>query len=399
MRAGIYIGYVGHRNLGDEAIWEVCRRRFPGIRWQPWGQLNYTVSLGQFAQRSHRDFGYMLRSLGEELLHQPRLRRMTHQAIHRLAARLGGEAALLGGGTLINGGDVYLEQYRLVLERTGTTPPVFGTGVYSPEFGSSQPGWKDRRKEWAEILNALPVIGVRGPQSKALLEDAGARNVVIGGDPAVAFHTSHGLNRPASDKLRRIGINCGSITGGMWGNPAVLDEALIESARQLSNSGVAVDLFAVCPEDLRACERVARVAGLPQSAVLPLLATSRDFFVQAGNWDLVIALKLHAAVLAAAASVPMLVLEYRPKCLDFASSIGWQQFVLRTDAVSSQRILTAVWDMSSALPSIVRRLCENVCGLASQFDSYCRAIEPLLAGSTLLKVGRPAGHTVTEHTR
>ncbi len=399
MRAGIYIGYVGHHNLGDEAIWEACQRRFPGIRWHPWADLNYSVSLGQFAQRSQRDFGYMWRALGDELLHQPRLRRMTRQAIHRLAARLGGETALLGGGTLINGGDVYLEQYRRVLQRTGTTPPVFGTGVASPEFGSTQPGWKDRRKEWAEVLNTLPVIGVRGPQSKALLEDAGACNVVIAGDPAVAFHLRHGRNRTTPDKLRRIAINCGSTIGGMWGQPAVLDEALVESARRLSSSGVAVDLFAVCPEDLADCERVARVAGLPASAVLPLLATSRDFFRQAKNWDLMIALKLHAAVLAAAASVPMLILEYRPKCMDFASSIGWQQFVLRTDAVSPQRILTAVSDMASALPGIAGKLCENMCALASRFDSYCRAIEPLLAGATLAAVGRPAGHTVTEHTR
>ena len=50
-------------------------------------------------------------------------------------------------------------------------------------------------------------------------------------------------------------------------------------------------------------------------------------------------LKLHAGFLAAAANVPLVSLEYQPKCRDFAASIGWEEFVIRTDRLQTGRLL------------------------------------------------------------
>jgi polysaccharide pyruvyl transferase WcaK-like protein len=47
--------------------------------------------------------------------------------------------------------------------------------------------------------------------------------------------------------------------------------------------------------------------------------------------DLVVAERLHAAVLAAAVGTPFVGLEYRPKVADFAASVGMSDRVLRTD--------------------------------------------------------------------
>jgi hypothetical protein len=44
------------------------------------------------------------------------------------------------------------------------------------------------RREQNLALRELPVVGVRGPFSKAELEDYGLRNVIVSGDPALLLH-------------------------------------------------------------------------------------------------------------------------------------------------------------------------------------------------------------------
>jgi polysaccharide pyruvyl transferase WcaK-like protein len=59
---------------------------------------------------------------------------------------------------------------------------------------------------------------------------------------------------------------------------------------------------------------------------------------QLARCQLVIAHKLHAAVLAAAVDVPAIALEYRPKCRDFQESVGRGAYVMRTDKIDPQVI-------------------------------------------------------------
>ena len=97
-----------------------------------------------------------------------------------------------------------------VRKRTGTLVPTFGSGVINPEFWlTREDDWSDRRQEWVSVLGELPVVGVRGPISKMLLDDAGAHNIVVSGDPAVAFHEPYvgKLTSQSGDRTLSIGIN------------------------------------------------------------------------------------------------------------------------------------------------------------------------------------------------
>lgn len=380
-RAGTYIGWVGHQNLGDEVLWERCRQRFADIHWSVFHDLTWPGSFLEGLREATRPRRALLRIVGEEMRSGPRLRRVVNRAVHRAAAYRGGEIGLLGGGTLINLSDVWLDAYGQVRRRTNALVPVFGTGVASPEFWSThQPGWQDRRKDWISLLNDLPIIGVRGPLSKSLLEEAGARNVVVSGDPAVQFHSpleSSDQARPL-DRPLRVGINCGISSLPFWGNPASVHEVLAGVAQELIRLGYQVELVAVWPEDLNWCYRVAQQARLPASVVAPALTTAKSFLKKTHSLDLLIALKLHAAILSAAANLPCIVLEYQPKCLDFAASIGWQQFAIRTSHVTVPKVLDMLSAMMSNLPLLRADLCREMCKISSQFDQYCRAIEPLL---------------------
>ncbi len=133
--------------------------------------------------------------------------------------------------------------------------------------------------------------------------------------------------------------------------------------------------------DVEACIDVARRAELDRSVVSPLCSTPEAFFGRIEKLDLLVSLKLHAGILAAAANVPFVSLEYRPKCRDFASSLGWEEFLIRTDQLGNRALIDRISALMLQLATKRVELCRNMCGLMNTFESYCQRIEPHLAGT------------------
>jgi polysaccharide pyruvyl transferase WcaK-like protein len=244
--------------------------------------------------------------------------------------------------------------------------------------GSAPTRWYRSSGRESRPRSELPVVGVRGPMSKDYLEEAGGRNVVVCGDPAVLFHLPSGTAEPSRDRKQlRIGINCGRLVKP-WGSPQVVSDVLAAVARHCVHSGHAVELLAVRPEDVPSCFDVAQKAGLPKDAVCPLLSRTEAFLAKMPELDVVVALRLHCAILSAAATVPFLGLEYQPKCMDFARSIGWDEYFQSTASVQADWLIERLQWMAQNLPSLRQRLCACMCQLSRQFQNYCRQIEALL---------------------
>jgi hypothetical protein len=382
VRAGIYMGWVGRENLGDEAMYSFCRERFSSLRWFSFDRLLYQPNIPKFISRGTRDFHHLFRALKEELFHRSRLHDIAVKCHYKLTSRLGGEVGLLGGGTLINQSAEVLESYVAVRKRTRSLVPVFGAGVASPDFWSTRSDWEDRRKEWVAVLNELPIVGVRGPLSKNLLDDAGAQNVVVCGDPAVGYHAEY-ARKPLilhPDRPLRVAINTGECNGNLWGNSADVQESLIGLVRWLKAAGHQVWLIPVWPEDMTPCIDLARNTGLDQSAVSPALSSHTRFLKAIETVDIVVALKLHAAILSAAANIPSVILGYQPKSLDYAASMGLEQFTIRTDELTASKLIELVSLLIEQLPSKKKELCRGMCKLSNLFEEYCRKIEPMLLG-------------------
>jgi hypothetical protein len=380
-RAGVYIGWVGFLNLGDEVMYELCCERFPSIHWALYETVAYSLQPRQFIRRSRRDIHHIFRLVSDELTHKRRLRSVVTNAIHTLARLTEQEVGMCGGGTFINRNADALNAYNSVRKRTGHPVPTFGNGVAHPEFWSSkEAGWVDRRKEWVAAMAELPLAGVRGPISKALLEDAGARNVVVCGDPAVAFHASYAGKTPSERVCGslRVGINAGDCVERLWGHAEGVQSALAALAVWLAKSGHQVEIIPVWPKDVEACVDVARRAALDQSVVSPVCWSREAFMSRVQQLDVMVCLKLHAGILAAAANVPFVSLEYQPKCRDFAVSIGWDDLVIRTDDLQPQILIDRVSNLIEQLDGQRKYLCKQMCVLMDNFEQYCRNIEPLL---------------------
>ena len=41
--AGVYIGWVGYLNLGDEILYDLCQARYRSISWSVFDTLDYTA--------------------------------------------------------------------------------------------------------------------------------------------------------------------------------------------------------------------------------------------------------------------------------------------------------------------------------------------------------------------
>jgi len=52
--------------------------------------------------------------------------------------------------------------------------------------------------------------------------------------------------------------------------------------------------------------------------------------------------KLHSLGFSAVAATPFIGLEYQPKCYDFAESVGFENYTIRTDMVSAEKIMKLI---------------------------------------------------------
>lgn len=276
-----------------------------------------------------------------------------------------GDLLLLGGGTLINRGSylTWLEdQDSPRLERA-----VLGTGVANPEFW----GDPDEKERWVDWLDTCAYVGVRGPHSAAVLDDWGvSAEVEVVGDAALL------LDLPAPRVEGRVVISPCRTRGELWGGEdGKVYDALASLTRTLAARGHEVHLLAAHPDDDGPIIQISRSAGLPD---LPYHAGYDDVdgaLRLLASADLVVAERLHSAVLAAAATTPFVALEYRPKVRDFSHSVGMEDYTVRTDD------LAGLIDLATTALSAREQLSSH---LRERRDDYRRRLQQ--AGSFLEKV-------------
>jgi polysaccharide pyruvyl transferase WcaK-like protein len=379
LQRALYIGWTGYGNLGDEAMLEVCKSRLSRYHWVPFEAWNGQPHIRAFAGRALRSPTHFFKSLADEIWSRRRVRALLKARKAGVASVSGRLGALLGGGTLINATDEFLEQYRTAREILRHSIPVFSCGAKTPDFFAGKGSWRDRSREWVEATSDVPLVGVRGPLTKEFLDAAGARNVNVTGDPAVWLHQplpGH-LNR-TPNKPFKIGINCGSAKF-IWGSMEQLIGFQAQLVQRLVAAEHKVELFAISPEDMPTCQEVARQANVGIAPVPEPLTSYASYAAKLKQYDVVIAVKLHAGVLAACANVPFVMLEYQPKCRDFCLSIHWGEYNIRTDQASPNAVLERAEHLLQDLPARRRLLCRYMCDLRNAFENYCMRLEEMLA--------------------
>lgn len=317
-----YLGWTGHENLGDEALAEAVEALVGGLQLV---EVKVTSKT--------------------RVLERARFGRGLFKGV------------ILGGGTLINARATF-DAFAGALERY-PTGAVFGTGVLDPDYWSSVPGFVDDREAWAELLDGLPLVSVRGPESRRLLVEAGLSDVEVIGDPALTLADDAPTPRPGR---RRIGFNVGTSRGRVWGSEPEIADWAVRCIDALASEGWEVVLVPVWTEDLSFVDDVASRTRTPVHVHRDYLDLDATLELLR-SCDVFVGQKLHSVVLAHCVYTPAFALAYRPKCIDYMASMDLLEHTTRTDRLCVDRVLDEA-----------ERLLENgpahQCALSMRIEGY-----------------------------
>ncbi|HEX3784315.1 MAG TPA: polysaccharide pyruvyl transferase family protein [Pseudonocardiaceae bacterium] len=329
LRSLLYVGWTGQRNLGDDAIADALIPRLGVVE-----QAHAPYRLADFARRVAG--GGVLGS--------------AHRAL------------LLGGGTAIG-----RRNWRLVLTVNGAVlaraKPWFliGAGVEDPAFqGRNSFSANGELARWRGLCANFASVTVRGPRSVELLDEAGIRSRMVG-DPALLHEP--GDVQDAQEKL--LGINLG-FGDDLWGHDhgRVVDAVAGLVRSLVDGAGWRVRAIVVNPADEPAARACLAAAGVAQERAEVVSAEDTEtFFAAVAPCTLLVAERLHALVLAVAAGVPVVGLEYQPKCADFLASVGTVDRSVRTDKVTTELLREHTADLVENRETESARLLGEVRGL------------------------------------
>lgn len=241
-------------------------------------------------------------------------------ALLRLSGHSYFRSILLAGGTLIN--PIWAE-----LARTAIALQVplwtLGTGVGSCGFYQNE---NVDLQEWVEILRQATKIGVRGPLSAERLVQLGVPGPVeIVGDVAL-LSAKDRVVPPAHPPKVLVNL---ALQGRPESENGVLraERSVAMLLSQLTSRGFRVVLVAMHPADVPRLRSLAAVLGVDD---LPIHTPSAggEFLALAEDCLFAMCVRLHAGILSCCAGVPVLMLAYRDKCIDFMRSMELEEWCI-----------------------------------------------------------------------
>ncbi|NQZ52232.1 MAG: polysaccharide pyruvyl transferase family protein [Moritella sp.] len=335
-----YIGWVGYKNLGDEILYDAHKELFPDA-----------------------NFHLYLRS---KLLDKVFIKAHDYQSV------------FLGGGTLINQANVWLDTLKQ-FDNSNTPMYCFGTGVVSPEFWNSNKdwNWQDRLTDWADMLKKFEYVGVRGPMSCKQLTDLGVKAEVLG-DTAMTLAPDSCV-RPTLGKKPVIGVNVGFAKGKMWGNENEFIKEIGSMVSLFVKEGYKVKLLPVWDADIEINENIIKAQSNSSVDLILNYENYGSYIEEIKSCDVFVGEKLHATVIATLQRVPSIMIEYRPKCLEYMTSIGMEDYCMSTGDFSALVCVEKVKELIDEREAVSQRLEENI--LYYKFLQAKRAKELSLVNS------------------
>lgn len=313
-----YIGWLGHRNIGDEALYQAFRSGIASealvVPFEDWSPISW------MAERRKAD-------------------------------------VVLGGGTLIN-----VRAYLGAMQGAhalGGRVCVFGTGVADLEYWAQHGGrGRGDESDWVQALRGAHYLGVRGPRSLQWMRRHGFDEAEIVGDPAVSVAGPAWAGAGA----RVVGLNLGS-HDPVQGSSDGVYEAALHAARELLARGDLVHFVPLHDIDSAAGAALARALDHPGFVVHPFDPDVGVCLERLRACRLVVGQRLHATVLACALGIPTLSLSYQPKCLDFLESIDCAALAVPTEGISGPALASRVHALDAELAVWHERLVQACDGL------------------------------------
>jgi polysaccharide pyruvyl transferase CsaB len=376
-------GYYGEKNAGDEAILAAILQEI-GRRDQ---EARFTVLSFDPKDTEHRHGeGRSLRAMSTSLRSPTRLRVAMKEA----------DLLISGGGSLLHEADFELHG-RSFLFRAGKLRPVpyFLTIVMLARAQGLPVMWyaqglgplhtRAARRSVARVASLSQVVTWRDVDSARLAYAIGARPQVQEVVPDPAFALAPAEPAEAEEELDRYGLGGGkrymAVCPRPWlgrtGYVRTLGEALEKAGAALDLSVLLVPLHELHDPEL--CETIAARPGLAGRArVMAPVGSPSLLAAVLGGAEVVVAMRLHAGILAATAEAPAVILDYDPKTRALARQTGQEAWAIPVDGLET-----------AGVEVLYDAIVDSVVDKAARRAALARAVAPLRA-----EAGRTAGLAV-----
>ncbi|OFZ46845.1 MAG: hypothetical protein A2381_04400 [Bdellovibrionales bacterium RIFOXYB1_FULL_37_110] len=269
------------------------------------------------------------------------------------------DLAFLAGGTLINRLGLFsLQDAYKIFNQVN----VIGTGVAQNYFWVNQTNYCDKMDDWMTVLKKSSYLAVRGPLGKRLLEEYGAKQVQIFGDPVITLACNE---KKAATEKKVIGINVGISKDGAWVSEIAICNLYNHLVCQLKQEHWEIHWLVVCDTDLPMTKKLASETKTEQ--FMHVIYNDPYKYIQiCQKMSVFIGLKLHSVVLSHCAYTPSIMLEYRPKCLDYMMSVGEEDNCFRLDKIHEEILFHKISELYLDQDKYINRLYANINVLKKQ---------------------------------
>jgi polysaccharide pyruvyl transferase WcaK-like protein len=333
-----YMGWTGHNNLGDELLYEAHVALFPDFTIVPFRKSAFARA---------------------------------YQTVSRRPVYVAG---FLGGGTLINQSDSWLQRIAY-LQTMGLPIYCLGTGVTEDTFRAGHE--RTSMQEWVKVLATFVFAGVRGPYSKKMLEAAHFTGFTVTGDTALAL-------APAAFTPRRpgkiIGFNYGLVKENqIWGDTDMYTQNVAATIKQLIAKGYTVTLLPVWDRDIASNKRLLEQVNDRNCTMKLAFDSHAAYQAELQQCDIFIGQKLHATIMACMERIPSIMIEYNPKCRDFMASVAMEEYVIKTSECTPAAMLTMIQRLEKNYSTVQTTLDKHITHYrALQYETAQRISKQLL---------------------
>ncbi len=310
----LYLGWLGRANVGDEVLFEIFKR---GVQ-QYIADHDMQLVVDIDAWQSHK--GY-------------------EQSVHHY------DMVVLGGGSIFHIG--HWLTICQAAQKASVATISWGTGIDALSTSSINLIPPATEHLLQSVLANMQYISCRGAYTaKWLGHFIPVEQVNVLGDPALSYRPPDYLPEqllPPHKRSNTIYVNWGTSANQILGqNEKELEKKLVVALTKLMKAGFNVVIIPIWVEDKESCTRLAEKIAHKNCQLIPnVLAADRLFHVLR-QCRYAICLKLHAAILCAAAGCLPVSLAYRFKCIELMDSIGLGKFALTTDNCQPAEIVSCI---------------------------------------------------------
>ncbi len=296
MKNILLAGYYGFGNLGDEAILEMVLKQLLQIT----DRNNITVLSGNKNETSEK---YKVNTIDR------------YNVLSIIKKLIGSDALVFGGGSLLQ--DVTSKRsiyYYLFLIRLAH---LMGNKVIMLSQGIG-PILNERSKRiTAKTLNKVDYITVRDKQSKEFLESIGVdeKKLYLSADPVINLRAEENVS-PRNNENKKV---CFSLRN--WKNASISGK-ISSVAQKLSENNIECYFIPFYyNEDLELITEVEKNIGDNAVFYKERLSTNEAYDI-IKNMNLLVGVRLHSLIFAAAADVPFVAISYDHKVDHFVESVN-----------------------------------------------------------------------------